>query len=288
MNGYGPLPTSNALQFLMIVDDPEIARHVAANAVTRLFVDLEHMGKAERQGHLDSWKSRQNLADVGRIREAAPEAHLLVRINPLNADSRTEIDEVVALGADSVMLPMFQSCDDLSRFLELLDDRVEAVPLVETAGALRAIPDILRTLPLTGLHIGLNDLHIDLGMDFMFEPLSQGLLEDPCAALREAHVPFGIGGIARAGEGLVPPEQVLGEHVRLGSTATILSRGFHRNAGSLSELLAADFDEEVAKLRAIYADFAEASEAELEQNRINTSKIIEQVAAELRARKVAQ
>lgn len=287
MSGSGPSPAPNALQLLMIVNDAEIARHVAAHAVNRLFVDLEHLGKDERQGHLDTWKSRQNLADVSRIREAAPKAHLLVRINPLNTGSRAEIDEVVARGADSVMLPMFHSRDDLGRFLELLDDRAEALPLVETAGALRAIPDILRTLPLTGLHIGLNDLHLDLGMDFMFEPLSQGLLEAPCAALREARVPFGIGGIARSGEGLIPPERVLGEHVRLGSTATILSRGFHRNAGSLIELLAANFDEEVARLQAIYAGFAQASETDLEQNRIDTGKAIEQVAADLRARKVA-
>lgn len=287
MNRSMPSPEPNTLHLLMIVNDAAIARHVAAHAVTRLFVDLEQLGKEARQGHLDSWKSRQTLADVSRIREAAPDAHLLVRINPLNADSRTEIDAVVARGADSVMLPMFHGRDDLARFLDLLDERAEALPLVETAGALRAVPDILRTLPLTGLHIGLNDLHLDLGMDFMFEPLSQGLLEEPCAALREARVPFGIGGIARAGEGLIPPEQVLGEHVRLGSTATILSRGFHRNAASLTELRAANFDAEVAKLQAIYAGFAEADEPDLEQNRIETARAIEQVAADLRARKAA-
>lgn len=280
-------PEPGPLQFLMIVNDPDIARYVFGHGVTRLFIDLEHLGKEQRQGHLDTWKSRQTPNDLSRIRDAAPDAHLLVRINPLNAGSRAEIDDVLARGADSVMLPMFRSRDELARFVDLLAGRAEALPLVETAGALSAVPEILRTVPLTALHIGLNDLHLDLGMDFMFEPLAQGLLEEPCAALRQAGVPFGLGGIARAGEGLVPPEQILGEHVRLGSTATILSRGFHNGAANLADLLAANFDSEVAKLQAIYAGFYTASAAELERNRVDSARAIEAVAAERRHRRSA-
>lgn len=285
MTGGGPAQGPRSLQFLMIVNDAAIARHIAGHGVARLFVDLEHMGKEERQGHVDSWKSRQTPADVSRIREAAADAHLLVRINPLHAGSRAEIDDVVARGADSVMLPMFHNRDELARFLDLLSDRAEALPLVETASALGAIPEIVRTLPVTGLHMGLNDLHLDLGMDFMFEPLANGLLEEPCAALRAAGVPFGIGGIARAGEGLVMPEQILGEHVRLGSTATILSRGFHREADDLEALLAADFDAEIDKLQHIYARFAGATAEVLERNRVETARTVESIAAERRARR---
>lgn len=273
------------LRFLMIVDDAAIARYVADHGVSRLFVDLEHLGKDKRQGHLNTWKSSQTPTDVSRIREAAPDAHLLVRINPLHDDSRAEIDDVVARGADSVMLPMFHTRDELALFLELLDDRAEALPLVETAGALGAIPEAVRTLPLTGLHIGLNDLHLDLGMDFMFEPLANGLLEIPCAALREANIPFGIGGIARAGEGLVAPEQVLGEHVRLGSTATILSRGFHRGVTDLPALLAANFDVELDRLQQIYTRFSVARPEELERNRLETAQLIGRVAEGVRARR---
>lgn len=282
-----PASTPRALQLLMIVDDGEIARHVASHGVARLFVDLEYIGKDVRQGHVDSWKSRQVPADVSRIREAAPDAHLLVRINPLHPGSRGEIDDVLARGADSVMLPMFKGADDLARFLDLLAGRAEALPLVETVSALKALPQIVETLPLTGLHIGLNDLHLDLGLDFMFQPLAEGLLEEPCAALRQAAVPFGIGGVARAGEGLLPPEQVLGEHVRLGSTAAILSRGFHGGASRLEDLLATDFDANVQRLQAIYRDFAMATVPELEQNRLTTHRMVEQVVAHLRAARTA-
>lgn len=39
-------------------------------------------------------------------------------------------------------------------------------------------------------------------------------------------IPFGFGGIARIGEGDLPSDYILGEHVRLGSTSVILSRTF--------------------------------------------------------------
>ena len=272
-------------QLLMIVDDAAIARYVADHGVARLFVDLEHLGKAERQGHLDSWKSQQTPADISRIRNAAPEAHLLVRVNPLHEGSRSEIDDVVARGADSIMLPMFRGRDDVARFIDWLDGRAEALPLVETASALAAVPEIVRTLPLTALHIGLNDLHLDLGMDFMFEPLAKGMLEEPCAALREAGCTFGIGGVARAGEGLVGPELILGEHVRLGSTATILSRGFHRGAVDLPSLLAESFEDEVGKLQELYLRFSTATVDELERNRLETARAIEAVAGRVRAQR---
>ena len=197
-----------------------------------------------------------------------PEGHVLVRINPLHEGTKAELDEVIGRGADSVMLPMFRTADELARFFDLLNGRAEALPLVETNDALQEIPNMIEKLPLTGLHIGLNDLHLDLGLDFMFQPLADGRLEDPCSALCDSGIPFGIGGIARAREGIVSPDYLLGEHVRLGSTAVILSRTFHREAKSLAEMhRTMDFPKEVAKLRAIYADFQKKDSTGIERNR---------------------
>ena len=266
------------MKFLMIVDDPDIARYVSENGVDRLFVDLETIGKDVRQKDMGTWKSKQTLNDVSKIREAAPEGHVLVRINPLHGGTKAELDEAIARGADSIMLPMFRTTDELARFFDLLNDRVEALPLLETNDALLAIPDIIEKLPLTGLHIGLNDLHLDLGLDFMFQPIADGLLDGPCAALRAKGVPFGMGGIARAREGIVSPDYLLGEHVRLGSSAVILSRTFHREAQSLAEMQGSmDFPAEVAKLRAIYAKFQTKDSDGLEQNCTETRSRINDV-----------
>lgn len=271
------------MTFLMIVNDPGIARFAHDSGVARLFVDLEYMGKDVRQKGLDTWKSRQTAADVTRIREAVPEGHLLVRVNPLHDGTGAELDDVLARGADSVMLPMFHGADDLARFLDLLAGRAEAVPLVETAAALAALPDICARLPLTRLHIGLNDLHLDMKLDFMFQPLAEGMLDEAAAMLCAHGIRFGIGGIARAGEGIVSPEHLLGEHVRLGSDAAILSRTLHRGAPDVQTLRAGmDFPAELAKLQAIYAGFRQADAATLERNRIETADRIRDVVTLIR------
>lgn len=270
----------------MIPSDPEIARHVCAMEGVEPFVDLEIMGKAERQGHMSTWKSAQTVDDVSVIREAVPEAHLIVRINPLHDGTAREIEEVVARGADSVMLPMFHDRPTLERFIDLLHGRARPLPLFETAASVAAIPELVPALGLERVHIGLNDLHLDLGQDFLFEPLADGRLEAPAAALREAGVLFGIGGIARAREGIVSPEYLLGEHVRLGSQAAILSQTFHRNAATLDELRAEmDFAAELGRLHAIYREFRAMDAAGLERNRVETRDRINDVVRLVRARK---
>ncbi len=255
------------LRFLMIVDDPDIAAFVAANGVDTLFVDLEVMGKEARQPGLDTVKSVQTIDTVRSVRAAAPDAQLLVRLNPLHDGTKAEVDAAILAGADRLMLPMFHDQATLARFFDIVDGRAVVVPLFETVGSLAALDQILTLLPLTDAHIGLNDLHLERGDKMMFAPLAEGVLDKPTAQLRASGVRFGIGGVARAGEGHVPPELILGEHVRLGSTAAILSRSFHRRASTLADLQAGmDFPGEIAKLRGIYASFQKLEPSDLSAN----------------------
>lgn len=271
---------------MMILSDPQVARFVCSYADIQPFVDLEVLGKAKRQGHLPSWKSKHTYVDVTNIREAVPDAHLIVRINPLHDGSQSEITEVVARGADSIMLPMFHDLETLSRFLDLLNDQALPFPLFETAAAVAAIPEMVPALGINRLHIGLNDLHLDLKKAFLFQPLAEGYLEAPTQALRENNVEFGIGGLARLREGIVSPEYLLGEHVRLGSSAAILSQTFHRNALTLEQLQQEmDFPAELSKLRKIYAQFKQANPDELEKNRVETRDRIQDVVHLLRERR---
>lgn len=274
------------ISFLMIVNDPKVARQACATSSVMPFVDLERLGKAERQGHLDSWKSTQEAADVTLIREAVPEAKLVVRVNPLNDGSRAEIDDVIARGADFVMLPMFHTVDELGRFYDMLGGRARGMPLFETAAAVAAIPEMLDRLPIEQLHIGLNDLHLDLQQDFIFQPLAEGFLEEPAAALRMAGIRFGIGGLARSREGIVSPEFLLGEHVRLGSTGAILSRTFRRSVAAADIVSSdADFVVEIEKLQAIYAGFLTMNREQLEQNRMATADRVRDVVHLIRRKK---
>ncbi len=266
------------MQLFMIVNDEEIAKFVSKNGVDRLFIDLEFIGKQDRQGGMDTWKSSQTIKDVSRIREAVPEAHLLVRVNPIHDKSKDEINEVIERGADSLMLPMFTTLDELKSFVDFIDGRAEAIPLVETIKALHLLPKILKKVKVSRIHIGLNDLHIQMKKTFMFELICDGTLELVCTALRNAKIPFGIGGIARAGEGIVSPEYLLGEHIRLGSDAVILSRSFHRGAKSITELKKnIDFASEISKIREIYSKFKSAKKTIISSNKIKTADRITDV-----------
>lgn len=257
-----------SIRFLMVVEDPAIAYYVSDHGVDRLFVDLEVLGKQDRQGHVASWKSSTTLADAKAIRQAAPEADLLVRVNPINEGSEAEIDAVCEFGADAVMLPMFRHIAELEAFSEFVAGRAQRVALFETLASLDLVGVGAARKLFDEAHFGLNDLHLERADTFMFEPLAEGLLEEPCARLREHAIPFGIGGLARAREGILSPEFLLGEHVRLGSTAAILSRTFHRSAESVEELEnEMDFCGEVAKLRTLYDEFLRGGEAKLETNR---------------------
>jgi citrate lyase beta subunit len=267
------------LRFLMIVDDSEIARFASERGVDTLFVDLETIGKAERQPGAESWKSTQSPADVSRIRAAAPAAELLVRLNPLHEGTGAEIEDALQRGADCLMLPMFTRAEQLARFQDLVAGRAQVVGLFETVSSLNEIPEIVRRGAPDRAHFGLNDLHLELGMRFMFEPLADGLLEAPCAMLRDAGVPFGIGGVARVGEGILDPAVLLGEHARLGSTWAILSRTFHRQSKSLAEMTGTtDVAYELEALRTAYRGFASADSATLERNRVQVANRIRDVA----------
>lgn len=272
------------IKFLFITNSPDLATSALSSGVDRIFLDLEILGKEERQGHLDTLISRHNIDDLVALRSVVPPGRLVVRVNPLHDGSEAEIDRVIHDGADIVMLPMFHRPEDIERFCHFVGGRAKTCLLVETVGAMHTLDDCIRVSGVDEVHIGLNDLHLELGLHFMFEILADGLADCMVRTLRRAEIPFGIGGVARVGEGLLPAELLLGEHARLGSTGAILSRTFHRQATTLDEMRQSiDFATEVAKLRKAYSTFAIASLEELERNRIEVARRVRSIAS-LRSR----
>ncbi len=237
------------IKFMLITNGPQLAHHAESCGVGRIFVDLEQLGKQERQGHLDTLISHHSMEDVAKIKASLSQAELLVRLNPLYSESKREIDEAVAAGADLLMLPMFRYASEVQQFTKLVNGRARVVPLVETYDAAMSLESIDCISGVTEIYIGLNDLYLDMQLDFMFEPLANGLVDKLAGIVKAAGLPFGFGGIARVGEGIIPGELVLGEHLRLGSSSVILSRTFHRKSGCLSDLKAnLNLQEELYKL----------------------------------------
>ncbi len=215
------------LKLMYITNQPEIARIAEQCSVDRIFVDLETLGKEERQHGMNTVKSQHTLEDVSAVRAAIQKAELLVRVNPLHPHSAQEIDEVIRRGADVVMLPMFRTAEDARTFVALVGGRAKAMLLLENKEAQAAIDEILAVPGIDEIHIGLNDLHLSHGMDFLFEPLALGMVDELAAKIKAAGIPFGFGGIARLDEGMLPARFIIAEHHRLGSQMVILSRSFY-------------------------------------------------------------
>ena len=83
-----------SLKLMYITNNIEVAKIAENYGVDRIFVDLEYMGKSERQKNLDTVKSSHSIDDVKKIKNILSKSELLVRINPINSDSANEIDNL--------------------------------------------------------------------------------------------------------------------------------------------------------------------------------------------------
>lgn len=242
------------MKFLFITQCPNMAKFAIDNGVDRIFVDLEWRGKAQRQHGRMTVINRHTLQDARSIREALPHADLMVRVNAFHQGGAEEIAPALAAGADHIMLPMVTSADEVAQACTLVAGRAGIIPLVETGAGMARLAQIVALEGVSEIYIGLNDLHLSLDLSFVFEPLAAGLVDHMAAIIKAAGKPFGFGGLARCGEGRLPAELVLAEHVRLGSDRVILSRAFHGSAKSTAELQAnIDLGAEIALLRAAEA-----------------------------------
>jgi hypothetical protein len=266
------------LELIQITNDPAFARRCDELGGFRLFVDLERLGKAQRQAGRNTFISVHGVDDVSRIRDVLRRSPLMVRVNPLHEGTVAEVDGVLARGADLLMLPMFTRADEVRRFAEIVAGRAPIVPLLETAAALDCLDEWIGTPGLAEAYVGLNDLHISLGHRFMFEPLALGLVDRVAATVKKQGLPFGFGGIARMNEGQLSGRDVLAEHLRLGSSSVILSRTFHGTEGSST------FEQAVAALREAEAELALRSPADIEADRVRVGATIRQIAAGLAPR----
>ena len=90
-----------SLKLMYITNNPDVAQIAQSCGVDRLFVDMEYIGKEERQGGLDTVKSHHTVEDVKNLRKVLDKTELLVRVNPIHdagenwCSSEEEINAVV-------------------------------------------------------------------------------------------------------------------------------------------------------------------------------------------------
>lgn len=221
------------MKFIAIENLPKNAVKLDEIGVERIMIDLEKIGKQDRQGHLDSVKSfTHKLSDIEKVKKVLINSDLLVRSNAIYKNSKTEIDSIIKNGADIIMLPYFKTLNEVKFFLDCVNGRAKVILLVETINATKIIDEIIKLNGIDEIHIGLNDLHLEMNLNFMFELLSNGIVDNVCKKIKTSNIPYGIGGISSLNSGLISGNLVLNEYLRLGSSSTILSRSFFKSCNS--------------------------------------------------------
>lgn len=263
------------LNLFYITNNPEVAKIAEKYGVDRIWIDLETLGKDERQKNLNTVKSRHSVTDVAKIKPLLTYSEILVRVNPWNENSIDEINTVVEAGADIIMLPLWKTVEEVQRFLSVVNGRIKTTLLLETKEAVECIDQVLE-LDFDEIHIGLNDLHLSYGLTFMFELLANGTVEQLCNKFKTKGIPYGFGGIAALGEGLLPAEKIIKEHYRLGSTRAILSRTFCNNSAAIDEIDKV-FSTNMKILRDYEKLLDQATEEDLNMNKIEVVKCVDEI-----------
>lgn len=275
-----------AITLMYITNNPKLAKIAQDAGVDRIWIDLETKGKEERQKGMNTVKSNHTIEDIYKVRPVVTTSKLMVRVNPLDDESENEINEVVKAGADYIMLPMYKTKEEVSRFIQLVNGRAKTMLLLETKEAEECLDSYVDMCGIDEIHIGLNDLHLAHRKTFMFELLTDGTVDKITNILRANNIRFGIGGFARIGYGILPAENILTHHYKLGSQMAILSRGFcDANVTDNPETIKEIFEDGVFNIRKKEAEILSYNDTQFEENYKIICEKVDQIVESIRSKR---
>jgi HpcH/HpaI aldolase/citrate lyase family len=275
-----PLPVTTAgrdvlfgenFSLTLLTNDPVIAKRGDRAGIDHIGLDFETLGKRARQPEASAWISHHTLEDLIAIGRVLERSRLFARIDPWHAGSARQVEELLAKGATSLMLPMFTSAVEVARFAELVSGRAYICLLLETPQAVVRIDDILEISGIDEISIGLNDLHRALGLRSHFEVLISDLMRMLSDKVRARGLRFGFGTIGRAMDNdlPVPSDLLYAQYPRLGATSARLFRPFLG-----SNPLSLDITREVKRLRGRLSFWGEQGAEAWEEARRELQQIL--------------
>jgi hypothetical protein len=259
--------------FTLFTNDAQLAQSADAAGIDRIGLDLEKIGKNERQEGLKSWISDHEESHLPAVRDILRSADLFCRTNPVHKDSKAEIDSLIRHGVQVLMLPMFTTVKEAATFIEMVDRRAKVSLLVENVTAAMRIHEIVKLQGIDEIHIGLNDFHLSARLNSHFEVLTSDFLDCLSAIIRNSGIPFGFGGVGRLSDDSlpVPSDLVYAQYPRLEATRALISRVFIGNGMGPTALR-----EEVQQCRNRLDYWQQQPDQELENQR----KILRQLITE--------
>ena len=252
-------------QFILtfLTDDPTQVLWAANAGVQRIGLDLERIGKEQRQRGLGTRISAHDARRLPEIKEVvAGRAKLFVRLNPIHPNSVREIQRVLSLGADVLMLPYFKTVSEVRCFVDLVDGRARSVLLLETASAAILVDEITSLPGVDEIHIGLTDMMVSTAVDSRFKLLTSWFVEGLAKRIKASRKTLCIAGVARVDDASlpVPGELILAQFARLGAEGAFLTRSFARGIATEKQFAAA-----IQRLRKALNDWYNAGDADIKR-----------------------
>ena len=87
----------------LITNDLALAGDGDSVGIDRIFIDVERIGKLERQSGRSLYLSDHTVADVRRIKQVVRRSRIMVRVDPPHPHTREQIDLVIGHGADVIL-----------------------------------------------------------------------------------------------------------------------------------------------------------------------------------------
>jgi hypothetical protein len=250
--------SGEGFELILFATEPGLVAAALAGGIGSFIADWETRGKERRQRGAGTEVNRDTPADLARLAAlGAPRRYC--RIDRFGAGTRREVEAAVEAGATCLFLPMVESPQQVETTRRWLDGRAELGILIETETAIRRAAELAAVAP-GPVYVGLNDLAISRGSDWLFTAVADRTVERLRAAFPEHR--FGFGGVTVADGGApLPCRLLLAEMARLGCSFSFLRRSFKRDVAGR------DMATEVAALGALWRRLAARRPAEVERDR---------------------
>ena len=215
------------MNYIIITNDSGTAYNCLPHRDIYPMIDLENLGKKDRQKGNENYISDHTLDDLYRLASFFPADRLIARCNPIHNTIDREIENILKTGTKNIMFPMFQSPQEVETLVNIIDGRSRIFLLVETPAAVLRLPQIAAIAPKNSVfHLGLNDLRLALNLNHIFESLSSGFIRFALDKIKNLGFEYGFGGVGLNPNDAVPAKLILAYHKTFGSRWVILSRSF--------------------------------------------------------------
>lgn len=204
----------------------ETDRQCIDGGAAGIVIDLETRGKKERQNGFDTEINIHSTQDIRDLKSKGS-VYVMCRCNSINTESVHELNDIIAAGADEILIPMISNLAEIEMAQSIISNRCAISLMIETPEALELL-DQLDNLSFKRFFVGLNDLRIARNEPSIFHPIRKGILNTIRSKVKRTAL--GFGGLTLPGHGNpIPVEMFMEEMHRLSIDFTFLRRSFYRD-----------------------------------------------------------